>query len=906
MSQVVLIAHAEGEEEKAELIAKPLRRAGYDVSHRGTVLVGESITEEASKLLYRGSPVVLCATVNALGTGWVHRLVQSAQPHKGVRVFFVRMDRNAYLDQITADEKIAEYWQDPEQAIEQVIRSLRKHFPVISRDTQSDDRHWWLRSIEALQSAYDQTAKSRHPCHGATAKHVDWNLVEQFAPNEIPLDSRSERSRDQQLETLGLTTSVGNEREMYLHRAAVLCFCREPQAFYPSARSVLVVGELDESEIIRNEITGPLSEQIIRLVDLLASHLRPVSSFRDGRRFDLAPVPIDVVREVVSNAVAHRDYDASGFVQVRITRHELIVTNPGSFPSDAKWQTLLDDPVSIPTSAEITHYLSKLRTAEGLARGFSVFRSFRQTEGHNSIKFEELAGPTVRVRIKRKPTPPVERSDDDPRPEPDSNGNGAPVIPQGLRSFGHDHSDFYSSLLPPPYREDGTPESIWFWETQIKKRDNQSSFGVGVLFGPSGCGKTSFLRAGLLPRLSSENVQSIYVQALSDGTETRLLTALRDEFPIVPRDLSLPQVIKLIQDEVLASEERKVLIVIDQFEQWLHANPVHSDVEPELLLALKRCDGTKLQCIVAVRDDFWLAISRCMSWLGQDLREGENVRRLDRFARPHARAVLARFGAAYGRLPSDLHKLTAEQNDFLDDVVYKLSEGEYVIPLRLTLFAEIFKDRPWTHQELDKVGGIVGAGEAFLDASFGEHSSSPEYQIHTQAASAVLGAMLPDIRSSIRGHFRSQNELLKASGYSGQQDRFKKLIAILDQDLRLITPAETEQTTSRSFETDKTKYYHLTHDYLVPSIRSWLAKTKQETFFGRLELRLEKLTANWERNQHSGALSVLDCVLVVSSLRRNMSPDEKAFVNDSLRRHGFRLVMFLLLLSVAFVMGLLM
>ena len=48
--------------------------------------------------------------------------------------------------------------------------------------------------------------------------------------------------------------------------------------------------------------------------------------------------------------------------------------------------------------------------------------------------------------------------------------------------------------------------------------------------------------------------------------------------------------------------DRKVLIVLDQFEQYLHSTP--EDEQDEFAEALRECDGGKLQCILMVRDDF--------------------------------------------------------------------------------------------------------------------------------------------------------------------------------------------------------------------------------------------------------------------------------------------------------------
>ncbi len=131
MTWKVLVAHAEGEEALAEKLAEPLRQAGYDVAHRGTVMVGESVVEEASKVLSIGGPVVLCGTVKAVGTGWAYRLVNAArQHHQKVRVFAMQIEKDAYVEMLSPDGTIALYWQDPAKAVEDLIASLQKYYPL--------------------------------------------------------------------------------------------------------------------------------------------------------------------------------------------------------------------------------------------------------------------------------------------------------------------------------------------------------------------------------------------------------------------------------------------------------------------------------------------------------------------------------------------------------------------------------------------------------------------------------------------------------------------------------------------------------------------------------------------------------------------------------------------------------
>lgn len=72
-----------------------------------------------------------------------------------------------------------------------------------------------------------------------------------------------------------------------------------------------------------------------------------------------------------------------------------------------------------------------------------------------------------------------------------------------------------------------------------------------------------------------------------------------------------------------------MLLVIDQFEQWLHARG--GEDAPELLTALRQCDGERVQALVLVRDDFWMAATRFLDGLEVRLAQGENAAADDLF-----------------------------------------------------------------------------------------------------------------------------------------------------------------------------------------------------------------------------------------------------------------------------------
>lgn len=91
---------------------------------------------------------------------------------------------------------------------------------------------------------------------------------------------------------------------------------------------------------------------------------------------------------------------------------------------------------------------------------------------------------------------------------------------------------------------------------------------------------------------------------------------------------------------------RKLLIVLDRFERWLHAD--RGGPEHGLTAALRQCDGEHLQALVVVRDDCWSSASRFLRDLGDRLVEGANAAAVEPFEPRHARKLLTALGRAYG------------------------------------------------------------------------------------------------------------------------------------------------------------------------------------------------------------------------------------------------------------------
>ena len=153
----------------------------------------------------------------------------------------------------------------------------------------------------------------------------------------------------------------------------------------------------------------------------------------------------------------------------------------------------------------------------------------------------------------------------------DSDGRAVKIVPKGLRSFDQHDADFFLELLPGPRDRDGLPESLRFWKTRIEATDPDTTFRVGLIYGPSGCGKSSLVKAGLLPRLGKD-VLPVYIEATPGGDRgpaARGRCARRA--PSCPPGWAWSTRWPRCGGGRSLRPGQKVLLVLDQFEQWLFA-----------------------------------------------------------------------------------------------------------------------------------------------------------------------------------------------------------------------------------------------------------------------------------------------------------------------------------------------
>ena len=227
-----------------------------------------------------------------------------------------------------------------------------------------------------------------------------------------------------------------------------------------------------------------------------------------------------------------------------------------------------------------------------------------------------------------------------------------------------------------------------------RQTDPDKTFKVGLIYGPSGCGKSSLVKAGLLPRLAEARPAGLRRGDRRRRPRPGCSRACARRVPTCPRSWAWSS-------------------------RWRRCGGAGSCVRAEGAAGPRPVRAVAASPSGARRTRSWsppcgsatASTSRRSSWCGtisgwrrpgscgtwrSDLVEGENIAAVDLFDPRHARKVLTAFGRAYGGLPEKTGDLTTDQKAFLDQAVAGLAQDGKVISVRLALFAEMVKGKPWT------------------------------------------------------------------------------------------------------------------------------------------------------------------------------------------------------------------
>ena len=181
--------------------------------------------------------------------------------------------------------------------------------------------------------------------------------------------------------------------------AALLLFGKHPQQWLPNA-TILAArfsGTTLADRFIKQDIVGTLPDQLLQAEAFVRENVRSVVRLVGLTHKETREYPLEAVRELLVNAVAHRDYNIQGDnIHLNLFADRIEVHSPGGLPGPVTLENLLEARFS--RNAVIVQVLSDLGFVERLGYGLNRVLEVIQREGMSAPKFEEIAG-TFRVTL---------------------------------------------------------------------------------------------------------------------------------------------------------------------------------------------------------------------------------------------------------------------------------------------------------------------------------------------------------------------------------------------------------------------------------------------------------------------------------------------------------------------------
>ena len=250
---------------------------------------------------------------------------------------------------------------------------------------------------EAIRSLALETSKvywDERVCEDASFDDIDEDKVHLFlqrAKYERRLELDPRTPGREALENLGLV-SGGKPTN-----AAILLFGKNPQRFFSQAelRCARFKGVKPLEFIDLKVFDGTILEQRDDALEFVQEHIELHAKIVGLERLEIWEYPLDAIREAITNAICHRDYEISATVQVRIFDDRLEIWGCGPLPEPLSVEDLKKRHRSILRNPVIGKCFFWIKYIEQWGTGTNRIIDACLNQGLPEPIFEEFSGSLV-------------------------------------------------------------------------------------------------------------------------------------------------------------------------------------------------------------------------------------------------------------------------------------------------------------------------------------------------------------------------------------------------------------------------------------------------------------------------------------------------------------------------------
>ena len=238
------------------------------------------------------------------------------------------------------------------------------------------------------------------PVHGADINDLNRGYLSRYMSEIRQIDEFPEEAYPQVLNNLSLVVRVNGDDVPNI--AGLILFGNNPKKFLPQSicQAVCFEGRDESTDIVElKEFSGAVTEVMEGLLRFVDRNSRTDVVFENGvKRNDLEQYPATIVRELIANAIAHRDYSIWGATnRLMIFSDRLEMRSPGTLPNTITVERMVMG-VSYYRNPIIMQVLKDFGYVESIGRGIIRCNRTLKALHRNALEIMDL-GAELRVVV---------------------------------------------------------------------------------------------------------------------------------------------------------------------------------------------------------------------------------------------------------------------------------------------------------------------------------------------------------------------------------------------------------------------------------------------------------------------------------------------------------------------------
>ncbi|MBR4197159.1 MAG: putative DNA binding domain-containing protein [Bacteroidales bacterium] len=232
----------------------------------------------------------------------------------------------------------------------------------------------------------------KHTEPEATMEDINRDAIRYFIDAAVRAKRLDNKAKDEDVGVILKKLGLVNKKDE-LTFAALVLFGKDVEYYCPTVS--FRIGRFGASQadlIIDDNIACPLIYMPDRIIKTLRTRylISPIS-YEGLHRIESLEIPEDALREIICNAIVHRDYRGS-FTQMRVWNDRMEIWNSGVFPPEITEENLMTIHESHPRNSLIAKVFYMAGFIENWGRGYEKIRDDFSKEHLQIPTFTQIRG----------------------------------------------------------------------------------------------------------------------------------------------------------------------------------------------------------------------------------------------------------------------------------------------------------------------------------------------------------------------------------------------------------------------------------------------------------------------------------------------------------------------------------